>query len=490
MGHLCEEDKVELATCCCSCHFPPIPLCQTHSHKHKFSPGFHFLLPLEALHAVKDPAAQDQWEQWFRHLGTNYELLQSQGPAFDACREQVEATFQEIVAVATAEKERLMFSIRRAEEKLAEAGMRAEEEMREHVTDSSYPERATDFHKQVWEEDLRLRPLVNFSAQAHTNYIRNAFQVSLQLQVAGLAEWSISSPAPFEGQAELEQAREEVTRLQARVAALEQEAATPEEPPITRESPLLACVTNDSVSFFSFETLKWKPNARFRSKIKCDGHSAFLPLSDSEVLVCGGGEPYKVWNSVYLVTASGKVLELPSLNFARFELSVVSVAVKIYVLGGRDKESVRLEVEVLLTVSEKQWVQTGDLQEARLFSGVTVWQELIYLCGGKDSRSVEAFNPSTSMSSLLPMALAEPGYAQALVLDDQLVVLTRSTVLRMDRAGESTVTRLPSKDARGSNACPVVVGNLMFYVQPPWCYWLSTTTWRKEGETRIKTSLW
>jgi len=492
MGHLCEEDKEELAIYCCSCRFPPLPLCQAHSDKHKTNPGFHFLLPLEAIHLIRDPEMQDQWEGWFRHLATNYEQLKSQGPAFAACREQVEATFLEIVAVATSEKERLMFSIRRAEEKLAEAGMKVEEELREHVTDPTYYERASsELHKQVWGEDLRLEPLVTFSAQAHTDSIRTAFQVSLQLRVAGMEGWSIASPAHFEGQAELEKAREEIARLQARVDELEQRNAdTPEQPPIQVQAvSALACVTNESVSFFNFDTRNWKSTVRFRSKIKCDGHSAFWPLNDSEVLVCGGGEPYKVWNSAYLLTISGKVLELPSLNSARFELSVVGVSDNIYALGGRNKEGVILEVEVLKTIAAEKWEVAGKLQEARLFSGVAVWQDIIYLCGGKDSLSIESFNPATGQSYLSPLTLEEPGYALALILDDQLVVLTRFSVLRVNRASKSTVTRLASNETKGSNTCPVVVGNSVFYVQSPWCYWLNTTTWKKEGEMRIKTSI-
>ena len=502
MSHLCHEDKEEFATCCCSCHIPPLPLCHEHGEKHKNSPGFHFLLPLEAIHQIQDPATQDAWESWFRHLAGNYKLVNSQGPAFAACRDQVEAAFQEIVATAASEKERLLFSINRAEEKLVEAGTRVEEELRQHVLDPSYPERASAFHKQVWEEDLRLSPLVDFSVKSHTeSVIKSALQVSLKFGIAGLEDWSIAPSASLEGQAELNRARETVASLEARVSELEQQlsAITPKEPApqnLTRSqsqvfaTPVLACVTNEIVSFFNFETLKWKTNARFRSKIKCDLRSAFVPLNDSEVLVCGGGEPYNVWDSAYLVTIAGKIFELPHLKFARYELSVVNISGTVYALGGQDKKNNRLEVEMLESISAKQWEIAGELLQQRLFSGTAVWRELIYLCGGKESNTVEAFNPSTHLSILLPFTLSELGYAQALVLDDQLVVLSRNFVLKVNRQGESTVIRSMSNENRGSNACPVAVGDYVFYVQPPWCYWSSTTTWKKGGETRIKTPLW
>lgn len=484
-----------------------MPLCREHGEKHKFSPGFHFLLPLEAINQIRDPATQDAWESWFRHLAGNYKLLNSQGPVFAACRDQVEAAFQEIVAAAASEKERLLFSINRAEEKLVEAGTRVEEEIRQHVLDPSYPERASAFHKQVWEDDLRLSPLVDFSVKSQAeSIIKSGVQVSLKLGIAGLEEWSVASPALFEGQAELDRARETVASLEARVSELEQQlnAVTQKEPAVpclnrsqsqVFATPVLACVTNEIVSFFNFETLKWKTNARFRSKIKCDDRSAFVPLNDSEVLVCGGGEPYNVWNSVYLVTITGKILELPHLIFARYDLSLVNISGIVYALGGRDKKNSRLEVEVLNSIAAKQqqdiqWEIAGELLQQRLFSGTAVWRELIYLCGGKESNTVEAFNPSTRLSILLPFTLNESGYSQALVLDDQLVVLSRNFVLKLNGQGESTVIRSMSNENRGSNACPVAVGNFVFYVRPPWCYWFSTTTWKKAGETRIKTPLW
>ena len=479
MGHLCAEDKVTTAVCSCFCHIPPYPLCQAHAEKHEnCAAGFHFLLPLEAINEIRDDSRRGEWEHWIGHLKDNFDAIKMQTERFGEYRKQVEAVYMKVVGTAEEKKSELLHLIGVVEGWWIEAAERAMEVTRAHMLGPGLPEDVEGWERRVWGDVLKDTQLVLFQAEMHRDSVLSAFQVSLQFQLPEMSKWSIAPSPPPVSHSDLQAAKARIQELEDLLSS------TPEAPPV------LPCVTNESVSFFNFKSLNWLSYAKFRSKIKCDERSAYAALNSSEVIVCGGGEPNRVWNNAYLITGGGKVSELPRLAVPRFEHSVVCVDKKVFVLGGRnDTELAIINVEAMQSETLDEWKQAGRLLEGRIQSGVTVWNGEIYLCGGKDSRSIEAFNPITSGNRMLPTLLEEQGFALAFTVDMKLVVLTRSLALKLSLSGESTVTRLSDRESKGSNSIPVVVGDLVFYVAQSWCYWLSASSFRKVGWKRTQTSL-
>ena len=104
------------------------------------------------------------------------------------------------------------------------------------------------------------------------------------------------------------------------------------------------------------------------------------------------------------------------------------------------------------------------MKSARCFFNPCSLQDTFYLCGGFTTLC-ECFRPISETFTPLPMTLEEESESTAVVRDNQLIVMTKQTLMTYSVDGRqiARVAR-PLSSASWSMSGPVVVGDVVFLV--------------------------
>lgn len=263
------------------------------------------------------------------------------------------------------------------------------------------------------------------------------------------------------------------------------------DPPI-RDLAKLSQVDSASFRFFNFNTRVWQPEVRLLRKIDCDEGTSYVALGELTIFCCGGSCNGQYSSAAYLLEAGGKVTALNSLPTRKGFAGVVLVGDCTYIFGGISRSgSVYLGLlQVCSRIRVKGpgvWEEMPDLQHARARFSPCWHHDLIYLFGGCQRDSIEAFSPtSLTIFTLRAKMFTEINLACSVwVHNDELCVLTEFNYARYRLKGTEIVLTSSLSHHNNwkpsPNCPPAVYGDFAFIVQAKECSWCNVQTGQLVG---------
>lgn len=162
----------------------------------------------------------------------------------------------------------------------------------------------------------------------------------------------------------------------------------------------------------------------------------------------------------YLIHKNGTVRRLADMRYGHNSCGLVvwrgNVCVfgSYYDGGGRKCE--------LLSTQASNWSQLGDMHLSRSLFTPVVWQVKIYLCGGRENRTIETFDGIELR--VLAVELLRAGDTLAVVRGDCVLIWTHSTasVLSQDSVQPLLVIKPRSSSSVDTATNPLLYSGLIF----------------------------
>lgn len=135
--------------------------------------------------------------------------------------------------------------------------------------------------------------------------------------------------------------------------------------------------------------------------------SSWCVLPSEEVLITGGSLTGHSQNSVLKFSGKERVVsEMEGMNVARRCHASVYWEGGGYVFGGvLEEEKMRVCERYDWKLGE--WREIAQMHERRAYMGCCVYQDLLIICGGGETSSLEIYHPSLSHFSLIPISLID-----------------------------------------------------------------------------------
>jgi hypothetical protein len=205
--------------------------------------------------------------------------------------------------------------------------------------------------------------------------------------------------------------------------------------------------------------------------------SAFIPHKSQELegsvwcfssdggLVLTGGYALASRRQTLIVDyVTGTTFAGTPMNVGRFHHAMVRVGNFIYSIAGSNGNPVK-DCEKYSTMTDT-WQKVGNLNVAREFCSACVHRGRIYVAGGENADSIEAYNTVSNKFSLLRMRLPQLGRTLMASVEDQMVIFQGNKVLHFDSAKMSYVEMKTLEEENWySPSCVLVQNKLVFFVK-------------------------
>jgi len=154
-------------------------------------------------------------------------------------------------------------------------------------------------------------------------------------------------------------------------------------------------------------------------------------LTESELVCIGGGYYQHPSKRSFSITLAGQVTSLPDMEVARASQGLIYADGWIYCFGGVGDNKVLRECERLAcTPRGKWWEGLPDMAAARRCFSPCRWLDVVYICGGWTTASIETFHLPSLTFAPFPISLQEASEALSLVSSGELLVVTQHHFLR------------------------------------------------------------
>ena len=199
----------------------------------------------------------------------------------------------------------------------------------------------------------------------------------------------------------------------------------------------LVCVTANSVKFIDIERLehlKTIPIRALTTQVQVNSSSRWTVMDEARVVVCGGGETEgEAWKSAYILNRRGGVKELPEMLFGHSCAGLIMWRAAVHIFGSVLRNGERRAE--CLRLSASKWEMLPSMQEQRTCFTPVEWRNLLYLCGGVYTESIEIFD-GTDMK-VIGVKLPVGGVTAAYVFDGKLMVLTEYQINVISKENDS-----------------------------------------------------
>jgi len=219
----------------------------------------------------------------------------------------------------------------------------------------------------------------------------------------------------------------------------------------------LACIDKDNVCFFDFQTLQLMSPVSLTRSI-CTFNASWATVDADRVIVCEGGDngnthSEKVLHTALLLHRSGRVEDLTDMKFPHNNSGVIAWRGRIHVFGSYCGPGGEKCERLPLFPVGSAWEQLPDMQFRRALFTPVVWNSAVYLCGGYENSSIEAFNGETMqlLSISLPQRDASPSLA--CLKNTTLLVFTSNFLVKISMQG--TDFTLTTNTLEIPNCCTV-----------------------------------
>jgi hypothetical protein len=111
--------------------------------------------------------------------------------------------------------------------------------------------------------------------------------------------------------------------------------------------------------------------------------------------------------------------------------SAVSLGQLVYVLGGVDFSGRKMTACECYDPNTDRWTSIADLSVSRSYHASCAYQGKIFVVGGWDARSIEAYNPSEDSFTLLPVKLSASGPCAVAMFTSSCLIFVGAEVERL-----------------------------------------------------------
>lgn len=160
---------------------------------------------------------------------------------------------------------------------------------------------------------------------------------------------------------------------------------------------------------------------RLPDVVKVDAYTAFVYTRSQELIMCGGGTT-QVWKSVYRLIPPDGVAALQEMIVRRRLHGVVACDEDVFVFGGSNGRPLR----VCECYKDRKWVGLPDMHETRYGANPVLYNGCIYVVGGEKAKGAELFTVAQLSFSYIPLELPERTQTCAFVINDFLIVISKT----------------------------------------------------------------
>ena len=394
---MCAECPSPFADMACLCTWPGLPLCRQCVPRHLSQrDGVH--IPLEvspALSTVSEAQVRTAIQRKAQ-LTAVKERLNQVYHEIEACRREVETNFE-------SEKRKLKAAKAKALAELTELECKLKTELQREIEEASRSLLRTNFRSAL------SRDLLERGEASLRDYLSAA----------------ISSPVSQFSKAIIPAA----PRMQEAEDQVPPSLQISETPTI----PLLPILNCRNLRFFDPSSGSWSCSALSSKELIPKGFPAVI-MTMLGLICCGGGYYQPPSKLAFSVTFAGEITALRDMKTARASQGMICVGKWVYCFGGTGENKVLRECERLAyyptTTGGTKWERIADMATARRCFSPCYWEEMVYICGGWTTATIEVFNLSTLTFTMLSVSLPEASEAVSVVSNWELIVITQHFFLR------------------------------------------------------------
>lgn len=227
--------------------------------------------------------------------------------------------------------------------------------------------------------------------------------------------------------------------------------------------PILAFVQSSQVSMFDCRNQWWSRAKPLTQKVDVDKYTSSTIVDEGRIFCCGGGSSYRNAYLLQVSKDSYAVTELARMNSYRQYPGLIFDASlrEVLVFGGSDSKQELRSCEKM-SLQKRRWEEMPEMICARRFFTPCRRRERVYLCGGW-SYTVETYDLCSGVFQPVGLRLPESSWSSAVIVADELIVLTENTISRWNLREERQLeerTHLPFKI--WSRSSPVIIDNTFF----------------------------
>jgi hypothetical protein len=196
--------------------------------------------------------------------------------------------------------------------------------------------------------------------------------------------------------------------------------------------PLLPLLNYWNLRLYDPGSGRWSCSALSSEELIPKGFPAVI-MTMLGLICCGGGYYQVPIKLAFSVTFAGEITALRDMQTARASQGMICVGKWVYCFGGTGENKVLRECERLAyfpTTGGSKWERIADMAIARRCFSPSYWEEMVYICGGWTTATIEIFNLSTLTFAMLSISLPEASEAVSVVSDWELIVITQHFFLR------------------------------------------------------------
>lgn len=234
----------------------------------------------------------------------------------------------------------------------------------------------------------------------------------------------------------------------------------------------LAEVRKDHFRVFDCSSQTWGARVSLSRSVRVDDTSRCAFLRNGKLFVTGGsmyvdlfygeGKRNHFADTYDIDVNTGAARKLNNMANKRSNHALQPYFNFMYVFGGSSDS--QLQACEKYSLSAALWLPLPDMRTARHSFSPALYNHLIYLCGG-DTMDCEVFDPVAESFSPLNAQLPEAGPARALIVEEQLLVLTPTGLLRRPlSAGNFQETKHAKYSVSGSMTCVVCTSAGLFFM--------------------------
>jgi hypothetical protein len=246
-------------------------------------------------------------------------------------------------------------------------------------------------------------------------------------------------------------------------------------------------ISDNQIVKFHCKREDWCPSIPLQSEIHVSPESVFTYVGEQDVMCSGGREEDSgaATATAYIVNiATGSTKTLPSMETPRYRHGSICIGQNSYMFGGQNPDFLTACEKFCLNHQEREWSQMKEMLVPRASFNPFVYQKLIYIMGGSNTRDCELYDFTRNTFLPLSFFLPESLPVLALFLEPNVLLFqgnkgliwkpvhksTKSTTINRDMPCQSKpLTDFGSDESDReeipiwSNFTPLIVGGRLYF---------------------------
>jgi hypothetical protein len=191
---------------------------------------------------------------------------------------------------------------------------------------------------------------------------------------------------------------------------------------------LIPYITRSFIAIFDCSNETWGEAHPLSLETAINHNSSAVLMEDGLVFVCSGSNPPSS-HAYEIRPSTGQVDNKPDMHIPRYSPGIIEAYKSIYVFGGFRAR--RLTASERFSREGNVWLDLPDMIAGRDCFNPCLQGNVIYLCGGRGTDSVETFDVVSERFRKTGIALPGRGMnATSAIVEDQLIVIQPGKMTR------------------------------------------------------------